>query len=620
MADEPFYSLLLITALALVVPYLASKLRRVQVPIVVGEILAGIIVGKSGLDLIEPSETLLFLAEFGFAFLMFLSGLEIDFPLLLSPLGEDRERGFFARPVPLAALLFTLTLGLSLGAAFIFAAQGWVSNPYLMALILSTTSLGVVVPVLKEKGHLGSSYGQMLLIVASISDLAGLILLSIAIALMRKGLTVDLLLLPAMLTLFVLFARLGHRFAAIKRFQEVLDDLSHATSQFRVRGALALMVAWVVLALAFGVELILGAFLAGAIASLITRNDDFSSRERLDALGYGFFIPIFFILVGAELDLAALAASPQALVLVPVLLVVAYVVKLVPSLLLRIRFTWREAIGGGLLISSRLSLIIAAAAIALSLGAISQATNSAAVLLAVVSCTLSPLLFNRLISRPQAEARRGVIIVGTGQMAPLLARRLSVYRDDVFLITSKEAAVEEPSLDPGKVIEVDWVDASTLARAHAATADGLISLSTDPVLTESICRMARERFGIPKVIARVGDVGEARSLQTIGVRVVQPAMATVMALEGALRYPTAFDVLVNQEDDVEVRERELSNPALSERSLRSVNLPGNTLVLSLRREGTVLVPDGDTILRMGDCIALVGSPDSLEEALTLLAG
>ena len=177
MEHSPFLALLLITALAAVIPILANRLKRIQIPIVVLEIFAGIIIGHSGFNWVEPSSTLTFLAEFGFAYLMFLSGLEVDFNLLLPDSGRSKKE-FWKGPMPQALLMLAGTIGLALGAALLLERMDIVDSPILVALILSTTSLGVVVPVLKERGLLGSRYGQFMLVASSIADFVTLILLT----------------------------------------------------------------------------------------------------------------------------------------------------------------------------------------------------------------------------------------------------------------------------------------------------------------------------------------------------------------------------------------------------------------------------------------------------------
>jgi Kef-type K+ transport system membrane component KefB len=178
---SPFMPLLLITLLAVVIPVLASRIRLVRLPIVVGEILAGII-GQSGLDLVTASPTLTFLAEFGFTFLMFLSGLEISFDTLFATAeaGQEQHRPRWQHPLALAGLYFVATVLLALMIGLGLTQLGLVRHPVLLALILSTTSLGIVVPVLKERGLTTTLYGQVVLVTALLSDFVTLLLLSLA--------------------------------------------------------------------------------------------------------------------------------------------------------------------------------------------------------------------------------------------------------------------------------------------------------------------------------------------------------------------------------------------------------------------------------------------------------
>jgi Kef-type K+ transport system membrane component KefB len=619
LAHNPFLALLLITGLALVVPVLATRFRQIAIPIVVGEILAGIIIGRSGLNLVESSPTLAFLAEFGFAYLMFLSGLEVDFDMLFS--GTRGTKTSWNAPLTIALLILTGTIGLAVTIAFVLTRVIAVQNPLLLGLILSTTSLGVVVPVLKERDLLSATYGQYLLVIASVADFVTLLLLTVLIAIRSQGLTLDLLLIPVLLVLFSVAARLTQRFSSRNFIQRILNELSTTTAQIRVRGAFALMVAWVVLAEALGVELILGAFLAGAVAGLVAGPDNDNAKEKLDAIGYGFFIPIFFIMVGVEFNLSALFSSPQALLLVPLLLIGAYMVKILPSLLLRRQFTWRQTIGAGLLLSSRLSLIIAAASIALNIGAISEAINAAIILLAVVSCTLSPIFFNRIYPAEQEHRRQGIIIIGQDQLVEFIVERLLPSDESIVVICpdeSRVAAFEE--LPVTLITGCTGID-EALREADADHARVLVDLTTTPDETMQATTLASNTHDIPLIISRISEVELIPQLQSLGVKVVQPALATAMALEGALKFPSIFDLLLDQNpDNIDVSEVALNNSQLSGTALRQIRLPGDVLILSLQRDESVIVPHGDTVLQMGDRIGLIGSPGALSRAIALLQG
>jgi len=617
MESNPFIALLLITGLALIVPIILGRFRRLQLPIVVGEIFAGILIGKSGLNLVADSPTLKFLAEFGFAFLMFLSGLEIDFSIILTA-RSDRDQAFWKRPLPFAVIMLFFTLALSIFASIFLHQRGWVDDIVLVALILSTTSLGIVVPVLKENRLFREEFGQILLVTATVADFATLLLLTVDIAIQSSGLTLDLLLMPALLALFVLSARFVNRVTTRPIIQRALDEVSSATSQIRVRGAFALMVAWVVLAETLGVELILGAFLAGAIAGLISQDNE-NAREKLDAIGYGFFVPIFFIMVGVELDLGVFTESPEALLLIPLLLMVAFAVKIIPALLLRVKFSWRDSIAGGVLLSSRLSLIIAASSIALSIGAISEALNADVILLAVMTASLAPFGFNQLFINKEEEGRSGTLIYGDDRIAEMLARNLLALGEKVTLLCANPERSEELERAGLTTLSGYPTCEEALLAAQPQTAQALVDLTTNPEDTLALCTLARETYGIPTVVSRIGDVDLIPKLSELGVKVVQPALATIMALEGALRFPTAFDVLMSSDEEIEVVEVVLTNRFLDNVPISRLNLPGNTLVLSIQRNQSVLVPQGDTRLRLGDHVGLIGNPDSLSLTRMILS-
>ncbi len=511
------------------------------------------------------------------------------------------------------------TLSLALFFSWLLSLSGLVESPILIGLILSTTSLGILVPVLKERDLLDLKYGQYILVAASVADFVTLLLLTIVIAIRSQGLTLDLLLIPALLTIFAIAVRGMRRVSELGFLQTFLDGLSSATAQIRVRGAFALMVAWVVLAEALGVELILGAFLAGVIAGLLDDQEGENARAKLDAIGYGFFIPIFFIMVGFELNLQAIIESPQALLLVPLFVAIAFLVKFIPALLLRMQFNWRETLASGFLLSARLSLIIAAASIALRLGLISEALNAAIILLAIVSCTLSPILFNRILPAGEEKRRRGIILIGQDQLTEFLVERLLALNEPVAIICpddSRKAAFQR--------LAVDFFEGcadlpAALAKAGAADARVLIDLTMSSEETLNVCTTARETYQIPLVISRISDVELIPRLQRLGLKVVQPTLATVLAIEDALRYPMIFDLLMDREDsEIDVVELRIGNPSITDMPLRKIRLPGDALIVSMSREGTVMVPQGDLTLKLGDRVGLIGSSKSVERAAAML--
>ena len=312
---QSFVPLLIVVALALVVPVILTRFKHLRLPVVVGEILAGIIIGDSGLGLVGHEPMLEMLALLGFAFLMFLSGLEVDFDAILPRpgvwLGSWKER--MSNPLGLGIVAFALTVCLAVVGGVGLQGLGAADDPWLAALILSTTSLGLVMPVLKERGLTAGPYGQALLVTAVIADFVTMLLVSVYAVVRIEGLS------PQVLLVLLLFGAFGtaYRLArlAFRRFPGLALDqwLTGGTVQMDVRGAFLVGLAFIALAQGLGAEMILGAFLGGALISLLSQRGGSDLHHKLDLFGYAFFIPIFFIMVGVRFDFAALLDSRETL-------------------------------------------------------------------------------------------------------------------------------------------------------------------------------------------------------------------------------------------------------------------------------------------------------------------
>jgi Trk K+ transport system NAD-binding subunit len=353
---------------------------------------------------------------------------------------------------------------------------------------------------------------------------------------------------------------------------------------------------------------------------LVAGHEDHETRDKLDAIGYGFFIPIFFIMVGVRFNLQAVLESTEGLVLLIWLVAVAFLVKIVPALLLKLQFSWRQTLGGGMLISSRLSLIIAAAAIALSMGLISETVNSEIILMAIITVTVAPFLFNRIYPHKEEQVRTGIIIAGEDQLAEYIVERMQHSGETVVTICSNERWAKRFQELGVRIIDGSAGYDKALDEAGAAHARALLDLTASSEETLQVCQLAKEKYGIPRVVSRIADIELIPVLREMGIKVVQPELATAMALEGAIRYPTAFDVLIHEAKDIEVTEIRVTNASFDGTRLREIHLPGDALLLSLQRDGVIMIPHGDTVLRLQDRLGLIGSPGAVEEAVSLLKG
>lgn len=631
-----FTPLLIVISLAFLVPLLLTRFERLRLPIVVGEILAGIVIGSSGFGWVTHEDQLLtLLAEFGFVFLMFLAGMEIDFANLNIELpgvaraggtrtdlssSQERERRTFG-PLSISLMGFILTLSLSAIVGFALLRIGLVSSPWMMALIMSTTSLGVVMPVLKEQELIRGRFGQTILIAALVADFATMILITVVIATISHGLTLDILLISLLFVVFFLLYRLGivslNRFDSLRR---TLEDLSHTTARIKIRGAFTVMLLFVVLAEVLGAEIILGAFIAGAMLSLLSTREDLEAMHQLEAVGFGFFIPIFFIMVGVNFNLGALIGSTDALILLPFLVLAAFLVKLLPALLFRLQFSWRETFSAGFLLSSRLSLIVAASAIGLNLGIISESVNTMIILVAIVTVTAAPLIFNRIVPHTTDTTQRPMVVFGAERIGLQVAEQLLGHHEQVVLVDADESLIARARRRTSEGIEVLHAsidDEEEELAGHLDLAETVVVTLSDTDRNRHVCHVARTRYGIDHIVTLVRETNRLVEFETLNVTVFNPSLDQAALLSLLARNPDIYELLTRTDDNKEVSEVLLHNHDYGDKALRELQLPGDVLILSIRRAGEFIVPRGNTQLEYGDHLTLVGTFDHLHEARAL---
>ena len=280
MPDVEFTNLLAVTVIALLAPLLLGLAPALRAPAVVLEIIAGVVVGPQGLGWVEVDVPISIVALLGLAFLLFLAGLEVD----VHRLGGQVLR------LALVGYVVTVALGLCVGLGL--DAAGWVDSPGLVAVALSATSLGLVVPVLKDAGQVESRLGQTVVAAASVADFAAIVLLSLLFSTSGAGTGSRLVLLGTFAALVAVAAVAVGYLARSRRLSTTLTRLQDTTAQIRVRAAVVLLVAFVALAEQFGLESILGAFMAGAVVGLVDRDSAShpNFRVKLEAIGYGFLI------------------------------------------------------------------------------------------------------------------------------------------------------------------------------------------------------------------------------------------------------------------------------------------------------------------------------------------
>jgi Kef-type K+ transport system membrane component KefB len=391
MTEVHFTNLLIVAAVAFAAPLLLGLAPRLRLPAVVLEIVAGIVIGPSGLGWVDVDLPIDVLSVLGLAFLLFLAGLEVD---------PTRLRG---RTLQVAGLAFVLSFALGIVAGLALHAGGFVKSPLLIAIILVSTSLGVVVPVLKDSDEISSDFGQLVIAASSIADFGAIILLTLFFSGEGSTDTTTKVILLAGFALVVLMLWLGLRgFEHSRRLSDALVRLQDTTAQIRVRGAIVLLVGFAALAENLGLETILGAFAAGAVLSLVDRDEMMTHpqfRLKLEAIGFGVFIPIFFVTSGLRFDLNALFSSADTVARVPLFLLALLLVRGVPALLYRQVLDARRTVAAGLLQATSLPFIVAASAIGQELGLITEASAAALIAAGLLSVVIFPVLGLSILRR-----------------------------------------------------------------------------------------------------------------------------------------------------------------------------------------------------------------------------
>jgi Kef-type K+ transport system membrane component KefB len=404
-----FDNLVIVAAVAFAAPFVLGLFPRARLPSVVLEIVAGIVLGPSLLGIVEVDQSIEVLAVIGLAFVLFLAGLEIEL---------DTLRG---RVLRLSAAGFALSFAIAVVVALALSAGGLVDTPLLVAIILCSTSLGVLVPVLKDAEQISSTFGQLIIAAASIADFGAIILLTLLFS-GEGGAGAAALLLGALVVLAVAVAIVVRGAEHSMRIREDLLRLQDTTAQIRVRAAFVLFVGFAAAAESLGLEVILGTFVAGMLISVVDRDRVMSHpdlRRKLEAAGFGFFIPVFFVASGLRFDLDALTASASNLLMVPVFLVALLAVRGLPAALYRSEIGDQRAAIAGLMQATSLPFIVAATAIGAELGLIGAAESAALIGAGLLSVLFFPLTGLVLLRRLLVREGTRLAVRGADAAAPV---------------------------------------------------------------------------------------------------------------------------------------------------------------------------------------------------------
>ncbi len=608
----PFWPLALVIGIAWAAPVLLSLFRITKVPTVIAEIILGYILGQFMLDNIsvESMKILDFLALAGFVFLMFLSGLEINVDQILSSLPRKKLTlsSFLKNPLLIGISHFLLAMILSYISTLVLSQIIDIPNLWYFSLIMVTTSVGIILPVLKNRGEIAGQYGQMIIIAAAVADIFSIILFSFTAFTLKHGFRIELLYIFLLFFALYLFIIIGRRLKRIPIIKKMGYQFSHAALQIRVRGTIMVILGFVVMAQFIGEEeVLLGAFLSGLLLSSFMHKDRSLLIIKMDGMGFGFFIPIFFIMVGMKFDISAFAEFDSTIIwFLFALLIILLFVKIVPSLLWTRLFGFRRALAGGFLMSSRLSLIIAASAIGLELGVITDGINASFILMAVISCLISPVIFNQINPRNILSGNK-IIIVGGSSTAVLLARRLHIH-DKKSIIIEQDFARYSDIKNKGLNVIHHNGSTETVYRELKLEANNYVVLECgDDQRNLDVAHLLREQFQHENIISRSTTNSAYDMLQLLSVDTVDQRRVLATTLENLILRPNTYHDLVESFDNYSVEEIQIISSEIDGKQIMDIPFHSDAILMMIKSGENLNIPHGNTYLRKGDILHVFGT-------------
>ncbi|HII1392790.1 TPA: cation:proton antiporter [Staphylococcus aureus] len=603
-----FLSLVIIVLAAFLTPIIVNRLNINFLPVVVAEILMGIVIGNSFLNIVERDSILNILSTLGFIFLMFLSGLEIDFKAFKKDKrarqGQNDDESSIPGHLNLALTVFAFIMIISILLAYVFKWLGLVDDVLLMVIIISTISLGVVVPTLKEMNIMRTTIGQFILLVAVLADLVTMILLTVYGAINGQGGSTIWL-----IGILVVFTAISYILGVQFKRMSFLQKLMDGTTQIGIRAVFALIILLVALAEGVGAENILGAFLAGVVVSLL--NPDEEMVEKLDSFGYGFFIPIFFIMVGVDLNIPSLIKEPKLLIIIPILIVAFIISKLIPVMFIRRWFDMKTTIASAFLLTSTLSLVIAAAKISERLNAISAETSGILILSAVITCVFVPIIFKKLFPVPDEFNRKiEVSLIGKNQLTIPIAQNLTSQLYDVTLYYRKDLSDRRQLSDDITMIEIADYEQDVLERLGLFDRDIVVCATNDDDINRKVAKLAKAHQ-VERVICRLESTTDDTELVDSGIEIFSSYLSNKILLKGLIETPNMLNLLSNVETSL--YEIQMLNYKYENIQLRNFPFGGDIIFVRIIRNNESIVPHGDTQLRYGDRLIVTGAKEYVDE-------
>lgn len=593
-------SLLIVLFAALAIPLVMAKFKITSTPTAVAEIVTGIVLGPSILSVVNTGSVLNELASLGVIVLMFLSGMEIDFSLF-----KPQKNATQIGPAKVAIIAFATVVAMSGIFATILQVTGFLPHAVFVTIVYSTVALGVVIAALKEKELLSKPFGQTILLIAALGEVVPLISLTVYASL--NGTSSKSV--WWLLAIFVAAIFLLMRFRKPYQFFARIDK---ATTQLDIRLAFFLIITLVTIAESVGAENILGAFLAGIVMKLLRPREE--TQDKLTSLGYGFFIPIFFIMTGVKINLRTLMADPKALALIPILLIGFFFAKSLLVFVLRLRFKPRNAIAGTFLASTTITIVVPALTVGRNLGIISTTQSGAFTLAAIITCIFSPILFNRFYQEEPEDFKKTVVhFIGTNLLTVPIAQQLSKGLYDITMFTDDPAKYSTYNSEVNVKLMPSFSQGA-LHEAGAFDADMVMLAYFDHDKNFELAQWALAEK-VPRIIARFESKNVASTrydvLREQGVEVYNTIDASISLLRSLIETPSTLKIL----DDTQagIFEITVNNRKFTGMEVKSLPFVNEITISQIYRDKQFIAPHGDTQIHLGDHIIFSGDKTAVAD-------
>ena len=605
-------SLVIVTIAIFATPMLLARLKISIVPTSVAEVIVGIILGKSCLNLVHMNTILSDLSTLGVIFLMFLSGMEIDFslfkknskrqmtPLELKQANEEPKNS----TLKTAIVAYSCTVITAIILAVLFKVSGLFANIMLAIILFSTIALGVVISVLKENELLSKPFGQTMLLVAVMGEVVPLLVLTVYSSIFSgKGETLWLI-----SFIFIAAALFLRHF---RKFFSFFDRINKSTTQLDMRLAFLIIITLVVIAESVGAENILGAFVAGIVVKLLQPEE--ATQQKLDSIGYGLFIPYFFVLTGVKLDIPSLLASPKTLILIP-LFFIAFVIAKLPSYIgFKLRFSDGNSWAGAILSSTTITLVLATLTVAQQLHAINTQQSGAFILAGIITCIFGSMLFNKMYKPEPLDLRKTrVSVIGANFLTVPAVQQVSKDLYDVTIYTDKKAnyttyhsltKVEYlPSLSVNELITREVFDTDILVLAYDSKVNYDLAMSA-------------KKYGVKEIVAymenRNPEDNKDKKLNDAGIYTINKFCMDVNILRTAIESPSMLHLLSNG-TNARIYEVTVTNARYAGYEISKLPFIKDITISRIFRGRNSIAPHGSTRIQLNDHIIFSGERDTVK--------